>query len=206
MYSVLSRLLIAHRQLMKVWDLGPVRQLATQITAEHPWIPCPRSTKQDQIISVSAVSATHYIFHCFTDVCAGTDVFLWSFLFSNFSGCLQDENLQSLGASARQVELSRLHPLRGGSWSPTQQSRESHGILHLTYSMFPDPICVQKQLTKTWDLAHQVPKQNTIAPSSYWAKTGIRSCSSNFLKPSHVISSGGIGPQPDISHCFWPRC
>lgn len=86
MYSVLSRLLIAHRQLMKVWDLGPVRQLATQITAEHPWIPCPRSTKQDQIISVSAVSATHYIFHCFTDVCAGTDVFLWSFLFSTFQG------------------------------------------------------------------------------------------------------------------------
>ena len=33
-----------------------------------------------------------------------------------------------------------------GSWSPTQQSRESHGILHLTYSMFPGLVCVQKQL------------------------------------------------------------
>ena len=149
---------------MKVWDLGPVRQLATQIRAEHPWIPCPQSRKQDQIISVSAVSATHYFIVSL--MCVGTDVFAWVFLFSTFQG-------------ASRTKTCSLWVLQRDRWScpgciPCEGVMEFNSAIqriswdtppHLQY-VSRSAMC--SEATKTWDLAANLAHQVTeTAPSHH---------------------------------------
>ena len=182
----------------------------------HIWIPFPQSTKQDQILIYQYQQLIISLFHwC-----------VWALMSSSGSSYFQLFRVPP----GRKLAVSGCFSATGGAVQVASPARviESNSaiqrisldtqILHLKALCtvrFQSRSGMCSKAANTWDLAHQVwPSRNACTqPSQHhrplWViqqKTEIRSCSSSFLKSSHVISSGGIGPQPDISHCFRPRC